>query len=103
MPALAIIGLSVAGYLAYTTLTASDTLCGPFGACDVVQTSAYSRLAGIPVAVLGFVFYVMLLGAWLGLRTSRAQAAAVALSAMGVGFSIYLTGLELLVIQAVCS
>jgi uncharacterized membrane protein len=59
---LVVIGLLVAGYLSYTSLTKSSVICiesGEFD-CDLVQNSAYAKFMGIPVAYLGFATYVVL-------------------------------------------
>jgi len=56
------VGLLVSGYLSYSTLTNTATVCidnGSFS-CEVVQRSVYSKLAGIPIAYLGFGIYVVL-------------------------------------------
>ncbi len=59
---LVVIGLLVAGYLSYTTLTNTSIICieGAEFNCDLVQNSAYSKFMGIPVAYLGFATYVVL-------------------------------------------
>jgi uncharacterized membrane protein/thiol-disulfide isomerase/thioredoxin len=108
IPILAVLGLIVAGYMAYIEITRVEAVCGPVGECNVVQTSQYAQIAGIPVAVLGLVFYLATLVLWAVQRSGAgrwAQPAALILlgaSLFGVVFSIYLTLLELFVIHAVC-
>lgn len=108
IPILAVLGLGVAGYMAYIEITHVAAVCGPVGECNVVQTSQYAAIAGIPVAVLGLVFYLATLVLWAVQRSGAgkwARPAALALLGMavfGVLFSIYLTLLELFVIHAVC-
>jgi uncharacterized membrane protein/thiol-disulfide isomerase/thioredoxin len=108
IPLLAVLGLGVAGYMAYIEITHVAAVCGPVGECNVVQTSQYAAIAGIPVAVLGLVFYLATLVLWAVQRFSAgtwARPAALALLGMavfGVLFSIYLTLLELFVIHAIC-
>jgi uncharacterized membrane protein len=110
VPLLAIVGLVVAGYLAYVELTQVEAVCGPVGDCNTVQQSAYARLFGVlPIGVLGLVGYVAILIAWAVARWGNgrvAQQATLALFAMTFGgllFSIYLTFLEPFVIGATCA
>jgi uncharacterized membrane protein len=60
--ALVVVGLLISGYLSYSKLTETPTICTEGGGfnCEVVQSSVYSKLAGIPIAYLGFLSYVAL-------------------------------------------
>jgi uncharacterized membrane protein/thiol-disulfide isomerase/thioredoxin len=108
IPLLAVLGLGVASYMAYVEITHVAAVCGPVGECNVVQTSQYATIAGIPVAVLGLIFYLAVLVLWAVQRSATgkwarpAALALLALAAFSVLFSIYLTLLELFVIHAVC-
>ena len=109
IPGLVIIGLGVAGYLAYVEMQAVPAVCGPVGDCNAVQTSSYAKLFGVlPVGVLGIIGYVAILVAWLWghFRSDRladyAPLGVLGLTAFGVLFSVYLTYLELFVIRAIC-
>jgi uncharacterized membrane protein/glutaredoxin len=106
---LTLIGLGVAGYLAYVETQAVAAVCGPVGDCNAVQTSEYAYLFGVlPIGVLGVGGYVLILIAWLWgrLRSDRVAEAAPlivwGLTVFGVVFSLYLTFLEPFVIKAVC-
>jgi uncharacterized membrane protein len=107
---LSIIGLGVAGYLAYVETAHVDAVCGPVGDCNTVQQSEYARLFGIfPIGLLGVLGYGLILLAWALGRSQRRRLTAVANLAMlamtfsGVLFSIYLTFLEPFVIGATCA
>jgi uncharacterized membrane protein len=115
-PALVIVGIGVAGYLAYVETQSVTAICGPVGDCNTVQSSPYARLFGVlPLGVLGLVGYVLILAAWLFKRKSVAifinaekvsTGSAFALFGMAFGgtlFSLYLTYLELFVIRAICA
>jgi uncharacterized membrane protein len=108
IPFLSILGLIVAAYLAYVEITATEAVCGPVGDCNAVQSSPYAQIAGVPVAVLGLLNYLAILGMWFFVRFGRGQAADLALlgililTVVGTVFSIYLTMLEIFVIIAVC-
>lgn len=57
-----IFGLFVSGYLSYLKITDVPSVCiqsGPFN-CNVVLNSVYSEIAGIPIAYLGFMTYVII-------------------------------------------
>jgi len=109
VPALIFFGLVIALYLSYVELTHVDAICGPVGDCNAVQTSTYARILGIPVAALGVVNFLVLGALWLGQRfldgrwLRRSLLAMVALTVVGTLFSLYLTALELFVIDAVCA
>jgi uncharacterized membrane protein len=110
IPALCVVGLAVAGYLAYVESTGVEATCGPIGDCNTVQQSPYSHLFGVlSIGVFGLIGYVMLITAWAVARFARgrtAQGAAVALfllALLGTLFSIYLTFLEPFVIGATCA
>jgi uncharacterized membrane protein len=100
--ALALAGVAIAGYLTWVHYADAQTVCvGGGGACERGQGSDYAELAGIPVALVGLVGYVSLLIA-LTLPGAEALLAAVFLGLVGVGFSAYLTYVELVVIDAIC-
>ncbi len=59
------LGLGVAGYLTYEHYTGSTSLSCPAGGskfinCLGVTTSIYSKIHGVPVAVLGLVFFAVM-------------------------------------------
>lgn len=103
---LALVGLGVAGYLAYVETQAVTAVCGPVGDCNAVQTSEYAYLFGIPIGVLGVVGYLAILAVWAWQTWRPNRSALLTLLGMtifGVLFSIYLTYLEPFVIGAVCA
>jgi Vitamin K epoxide reductase family len=55
-------GLGIAGYLTYVHYAGVKPVCTAGGSCEKVQTSAYSELAGVPVALLGLLGYTAILG-----------------------------------------
>jgi uncharacterized membrane protein len=98
---LALLGIGIAGYLVYVHYANIDPVCNIAHGCHKVQTSQYSKLAGIPVALLGLLGYVTVLVALIvGGEAARMVAALVAL--VGFGFSMYLTYRELFTIDAIC-
>ncbi len=110
IPALSLLGIFVAAYLAYVETAQISAVCGPVGDCNTVQQSEYARLFGIlPIGVLGLAGYVMILLAWLGVRFGRngienlGRLALLGITFAGTLFSIYLTFLEPFVIGATCA
>jgi uncharacterized membrane protein len=109
IPTLALLGLGVSAYLSYVEISQTEAVCGPVGECNIVQSSQYAQIFGVPIALIGALFYLLILGLWLSLRQSRADwtrwipVTLLLLSGLGVLFSIYLTALELFVIKAVCA
>lgn len=108
VPALIVIGIGVAGYLAYVETQSVPAVCGPIGDCNAVQHSRYAKLFGIlPVGVLGLLGYLALLAAWLARRfvprlEMLASMGFFGMAFFAVVFSLYLTYLEPFVIKAVC-
>lgn len=110
LPLFAVIGLGVAGYLAFVEIGEVEAVCGPVGDCNTVQQSPYSRLFGfLPAAVLGFAGYATILLSWVLQRIGPAAIRAYAsvavwgLALLGTLFSIYFTFLEPFVIGATCA
>jgi uncharacterized membrane protein len=99
---LAIAGIGVATYIAIAEFGggAPKCLAGGHG-CETVARSHYSHLAGVNVAAIGiFGYVVLLLAALVPGDVGRFGGFLTAL--VGFGFSVYLTYLELFVIDAVC-
>jgi len=98
---LCLIGIGVSSYLTYTHYAGLKVLCLSSGGCETVQSSVYSKLDGIPVAVLGLAGYVGILLS-LALRNELGRAAGFGLALVGFLFSMYLTYRELFTIKAIC-
>jgi uncharacterized membrane protein len=98
---LALIGLGVASYLTYIHYEDIRPVCGLGGDCIKVQSSEWSKLAGIPVAVLGLIGYAVILAS-LFVPGEEALIAGALTALVGFGFSAYLTYRELFTIDAIC-
>jgi uncharacterized membrane protein len=106
---LGVAGLAVSGYLTYEHFTGSTTLACPDTGrinCAKVTSSQYSDLAGIPVALLGTLYFVVLLpllvpAAWRSpFRWVRAARGAMA--GLGVATTLYLVWAEFYGVGAIC-
>jgi uncharacterized membrane protein len=102
MVALTVLGLGVASYLTYVHYSGAPIACLKGGGCETVQHSVYSKLAGVPVALIGLIGYVVILAALLAPETETTRFATVAFTVVGFGFSVYLTSRELFSIHAIC-
>ena len=102
------IGLVDSLYLTWVKLSNNTAACLPgIGNCEAVNTSRYSEVFGIPVALLGAIAYLILLGIvlledkidWVNLYS---RMGVFGLTFAGLLYSAYLTYLEIAVIRAVC-
>ncbi|HEV2857532.1 MAG TPA: vitamin K epoxide reductase family protein [Solirubrobacterales bacterium] len=98
----AALGLGVAAYIAIAEAGGDAPACLAGGSgCETVAKSSYSHVAGINIAVLGIVAYLLLLAsAFFANDTARLGGFAVALG--GFGYSVFLTYLEIFKIEAIC-
>jgi uncharacterized membrane protein len=103
----ALLGVAISAYLTVEHFTGSTTLACPEGAtvnCAKVTSSAWSELVGVPVAVLGLGFFV-LMSALLSPPAWRRQAldpVRVAAVTAGVAMVLYLIWVELFRVNAIC-
>lgn len=103
---MALIGLVDSLYLAYIKLSNQIGICG-IGECEVVNSSKYAEVAGIPIALLGagaYLLIAVLLG-WGHHLNPLGQSASLwvfGITLVGVLYSIYLTYIEVAVLHAIC-
>ena len=105
--ALSGLGLALSVYLTVEHFRAPGTLACPATAtvnCGRVTTSEQAALFGVPVALLGVVFFtamqaVCLPAAW---RRASLRSPRLALSGIGVAFVCYLVYAELFLVNALC-
>jgi uncharacterized membrane protein len=102
MIVLAVIGLGIASYLTYVHYAGIKPACTAGESCTKVQTSIYSKLAGVPVALMGLIGYIAILASLLVRETETSRFATLVFTLAGFGFSAYLTYRELFSIHAVC-
>jgi uncharacterized membrane protein len=97
----ALAGLGIATYLTVVHYSGGDPVCAVAHGCATVQQSDYAALAGVPVALLGVLGYLGVLAALI--RDGEAwRTAAAFLSLAGLGFSAWLTYVEVGVLNAIC-
>jgi uncharacterized membrane protein len=103
----ALIGLSISVYLTVEHFTGSTTLACPEGAtvnCARVTSSQWSTLAGVPVAVLGLAYFVVmtLLLTPMAWRRRAFGPVRIAGAVAGVAMVLYLIWIELFKVNAIC-
>lgn len=99
---LAIAGVAIATYIAIVEADGGAPVClAGGGGCTTVAESEYAELAGINVAAIGVFGYLSLLASAF-VRGDVGRASGLAFGLIGFGFSVYLTYLELFVIDAIC-
>lgn len=99
---LATLGIGIAAYIAIAEADGGAPACfASGGGCEKVASSSHSELLGISVAAIGVAGYALLLAAAL-LRGDGARMGGFLLGLVGFGYSVYLTFLELFVIEAIC-
>ena len=76
-------------------------MCSGISDCERVQSSRYAELAGVPVALVGLIGYLAILGS-LAIPGEAGRLATASLAFAGLAFSGYLTYVELFEIEAVC-
>jgi uncharacterized membrane protein len=100
---LSVLGVALATYLTYIHYANIKPLCGRGGGtCLKVQTSQYSKLAGVPVALMGLIGYILILGTLLAPEEERWRFATAALTLGGFAFSAYLTYREVFSLEEIC-
>jgi uncharacterized membrane protein len=105
--AIALVGLIIAAYLTVEHYDTSATLACPESAtinCAKVTTSRWSEIAGIPVALLGLLYFLGMTAllvpvAW---RWRQLDAVRIGAVALGAAMVLYLVYIELFQVDAIC-
>ena len=105
---LSLAGIFIALYLLLYKLGIIGELSCSVGSCETVNSSKWAKFLGLPVAAWGVAWYIVMFAISIA-STSQRYADSDGMSklllfvaASGFLFSAYLTGLELLVIHAIC-
>lgn len=100
---LALVGIGLTGYLTATAWGGQSVAgCAAGSGCDLVLNSRWSKLSGLPISFWGFLAYASLAGiAWIRRPDTRWKLAWM-ISLFGVLYSLYLTAISFLELQAAC-
>lgn len=101
---LAGVGLLITGYLTGVAFTSTGAaFCGEGSGCDLVQSSRWSTLLGLPIALWGFGLYALIaLTAWTMPPRLKRWRRLSFLALAGVAVSAYLTVSGIVYLDAVC-
>jgi uncharacterized membrane protein len=102
MVLVAVLGLALASYLVYVHYSGTPPACTAGDACLKVQTSVYSKIAGVPVALIGLIGYVGIFLSLLVPDRDEVRLATLVMTVIGVAFSGYLTYRELFTLKTIC-
>jgi uncharacterized membrane protein len=104
---LAALGFIDAAYLTWVKLAHQTSSCAGIGDCETVNTSRFSEVGGVPIALAGAAAYLVILLLLYLDRPGTPGSETARLALFGVTFagtlySAYLTYIELFVLKAVC-
>ncbi len=102
MLVLTVLGTILAAYLTYVHYSGIAPACTAGQSCVKVQTSQWSKVDGVPVALMGLIGYIAILATLLAPDRDEIRLATLGLTLIGFLFSGYLTYRELFSIHAVC-
>ncbi|PIR44082.1 hypothetical protein COV23_01735 [Candidatus Wolfebacteria bacterium CG10_big_fil_rev_8_21_14_0_10_31_9] len=102
---LSTVGFIDATYLAIKKLFGGQIPCYVFSGCDIVNTSVYSSIFGIPLSLFGVIFYVsvfILMIRFLETKNNWYLKTIFYLSIFGFLISLYLIVIQVFIIKALC-
>ena len=105
--ALVIVGLLVSIYMTIYKVTSNDSMCLGSGDCSTVNASIYSEVNGIPVAVIGILGYVAILGVLLFVNRNsffrqNGTLMIFGMALTGFIFTVWLIYVEIALLKAIC-
>lgn len=107
--ACAISGFSLATFIHLKKRVQKPLICPIGHSCDPVVRSDYSRLFGIPVELLGVLYYFIIILAYSlqliypGTTAEGLNVALISLSAFAFLFSLYLTAVQAFILKEWCT
>lgn len=105
---LALVGMLISTYMLLYHVGLIGTIACGTGGCQTAQNSPWANFLGVPVPLIGLLGYGLLFVTALlgtrggGLEDPRIAAVLLLGGLIGLGFSLYLTYLEMYVINAWC-
>lgn len=105
---LGIAGMSISGYLAYVHFQKVSAVCMKGFDCDSVLSSPYAEIWGVPLALFGFLLYVIITVAGFLLMYKKCEGyslialAVYSMALSGTIFSLYLVRM-MFIMDAFCS
>ncbi len=97
------LGIVLTGYLSWTAFSGSAVQgCSAGGGCDIVLTSRWATLLGLPTALWGLLAYSGLAAIAFVRRADRHWSYAWTAALFGVCYSVYLTVVSLTILESAC-
>ena len=100
------IGFVDASFLAANHFSGVTPPCFVTQGCDIVTTSAYAKIAGIPVSALGVLYYLaqlILMIYFVDKKDERVLPLIVISSIVGFGFSLWFTYVQVFLLKSYCT
>jgi uncharacterized membrane protein len=102
MIVVAVLAIGLTAYLTYVHYAGIEPACTAGQSCIKVQTSLWSKLDGVPVALIGLLGYIGIFLSLLIPDRDETRLATLGMTMAGFGFSAYLTYREIFSIKAIC-
>lgn len=100
---LAVLGMALSAYLTFSVWQGQTVaFCTEGAGCDVVLNSRWSTLFGMPTSFWGFLTYALLAAVAWNRDTANQWRWAWVISLFGLLYSLYLTAVSFLELQATC-
>jgi uncharacterized membrane protein len=102
---LAMIGFADAAYLSMLHFYQTDAGCSIISGCDAVLSSEYAVVVGIPLAYMGFLYYLSLIITMMVYYQSESERmlqGLLVLNSTGFVFSLWLVYVQAAILNAFC-
>ena len=97
------LGIALTGYLSWTALSGGAVPgCPAGGGCDLVLSSPWATLLGLPTSVWGLLAYIALAAIAFVRRADKQWSYAWTVAFFGVCYSVYLTVVSLTILGSAC-
>src|SRR5262245_1782677 len=97
------LGIALTGYLSWAALSGGAVQgCSAGGGCDIVLTSRWATLLGLPTALWGLFAYTGLAAIAFVRRADKQWSYAWTAAFFGVCYSVYLTVVSLTILESAC-
>lgn len=99
------LGFADATYLTVEHFLGKVPPCSIIQGCELVTTSQYATIFGIPVALLGSLYYLAIIATvifYIDQKNARPLVMAATFSVAGLVASLYFVGIQLFVLRAIC-
>ena len=105
--ALVVVGLLVSIYMTIYKVTSNDSMCLGSGDCSTVNASIYSEVNNIPVAAIGILGYLAILGVLVfenrnSFFRQNGTLMIFGMSLTGFIFTVWLIYVEIALLKAIC-